>query len=360
MIPSSISIVQDNVVDGATLFTINNPLVFLVNVTYTGTVSDYIYVYIYDVDDNLLSTNLIAPAYKDISVSVRQYIFNADQILRGLNEELQEWVQTANTINLDPNSNTFRLEFEATDTETLGSPVTDDITFNVLQSAVQFGTSPSRSDIYDNDTLTFIGYYGFWVYTYFYNSVAGALKLSAGAGGVSTAIGLIRVKQDGLTLGSNATQLYRDTVYTATALIDCRDFCDGQKLIKYMDRNGMFRFYAFNKNFQERINTVELGRTSKLITSILTDQSDSLSIGKDMSKFIDLTNDVTASDLLLLEDLFCSPLIYMYIGSGTDTAADWINMKIADGEMITRIRKGNMTKVAFTLEYPKQYSVKRF
>lgn len=359
MIPSAISITQDNIVNGSALLSINNPLVFLADVTYTGTVADYIYVYIYDGSNNLLSTNLIAPAYKDISVSVRQYIFNADQILRGLNEEIQEWVQTVNTLQLDPNSNTFKIEFEAVDDETAGSPVTDNITFNSLQGASQFGTSPSKDDIAHNVSDTFISYYGYWGYAYFFNTLTNLLKLSSGTG-TSFGVGMVRAKINGLNLGDNTVSLWVNGVESYSMNIECREICTGQKLIKYMDRNGMFRFYAFNKNFQERINTVELGRTSKLITSILTDQSDSLSIGKDMNKFIDLTEDVNASDLLLLEDLFCSPLIYMYIGSGTDTAADWINMKIADGEMVTRIRKGNMTKVAFTLEYPKQYSVKRF
>lgn len=360
MIPSAIDITQDNIVSGATLLSINNPLVFIITVTYTGTVDDTIECLIYDSTNTVISEDLVAVAYQDVSNVQRKYIFNADQILRGYNASIQEWIQTVNTLSLDPNSNTFKIEFNAYDTEGAGATQTDSVTFNTIQGSTQFGSSPSKVSIYTNANSTQIAYYGYWGYTYFYNASTAALKLTSGAGGVSTATGLVRAKVNGLTLGINNVEFYRDAVYTATHLIECREFCSGQKLIKYMDRNGMFRFYAFNQYYQEKINAKELGRTSKLITNILSDQTNSLSIGKNVDKFIDLTADATSSDLLLLEDLFVSPLIFMYIGSGNDTAADWIVLKIADGDFITRIKKGNTTKVNLTFEYPEQYSIKRF
>jgi len=179
MVASAIVISQDNIISSKALLSINNPLVFLINVTYTGQVADYISVDILDVDSNVISENLIAPAYKDISITERQYIFDADQLLRGYNAQLQEWVQAVDTIELDPNSNIFTLKFYA-------DPLDEEVTFSVLNAATQIGSSPCKDSIYDNDYQVFIAYYGFWAYTYFYNIATADLKLSPGAGGVST------------------------------------------------------------------------------------------------------------------------------------------------------------------------------
>ncbi len=352
---TSINIIQDNIISGATLLTINNPLVFFVDVEYTGIADDSIFCEITDVNNIAVTNDLYAIAYSDISATKRRYMLDSDQILRGLNTTIQEFLQANNTIAQDINSNTFTITFYVYNPSTL----TDSITFNTLQGSVQFGNSPSRVAIYTNVTRSQIAYYGFWGYAYFYNVATALLKLSSGTG-TSFLTGVVRAKINGLTIGNNTVNLWVNGTNTYTQNIDCREFCTGQKLIKFIDRNGFFQFYAFNKFYQEKINAVELGRTSKLLTNILTDQSRTKSIGKAVDKKIDLSIDAPSNDLPLLEDLFISPLIFMYIGNGSDTLSDWIEMKMLSGEFITRIRKGNSIKVDITLEYPDQYSITRF
>lgn len=163
---TGISISQDNKVGDSDLLATQSPLVFLVDVTYTGLIPDVLYCDIYDKDSELLSTFKCIP-YKDLLPTIRQFMFIADGILRGYMEDFNDFVQTENSLEyVEDITKIFELKFRDPD-----AGVTDEsITFTAIHAIRQFGENPNLSEIYNNDHDTYIAAKGKPCYVYFYNN----------------------------------------------------------------------------------------------------------------------------------------------------------------------------------------------
>lgn len=96
MVITNIEIVQDNIVGDCDLLSVASPLVYLVNYTYTGQVPDVIYARLFDGETDLGYYKCLP--WKDLSATVRQFWFRADEILRQYVPLLEDVAQADNTL----------------------------------------------------------------------------------------------------------------------------------------------------------------------------------------------------------------------------------------------------------------------
>lgn len=162
---TDISIHEDNKVGDSDLLAVHSPLTFLVDVTYTGAVPDVLYCDVYDEDALLLSTFKCIP-YQDLLPTQRRFIFIADSIIRGYMDSFDDFVQSENSlVHVDGATKIFELKFRDPD-----AGVSDEsVTFTAINAAREFGENPNLSEIFNNDTQTYIAAKDETVYVYFYN-----------------------------------------------------------------------------------------------------------------------------------------------------------------------------------------------
>lgn len=159
---TSVTITQKNITDDCDLIAIHNPLIFLVDVVYTGTAPESLTVNIYDVDDNLLGT--FEAIIYDSETGTITFAFQADDILRGYMDNPDDYEQDLNVLEYVPNTQMqFRIEFVC-DTES------DEVEFTALHAARQFGDELYLEDIYNNVDQTYYAAKDNVVLVYFYNS----------------------------------------------------------------------------------------------------------------------------------------------------------------------------------------------
>lgn len=134
--------------------------------------------------------------------------------------------------------------------------------------------------------------------------------------------------------------------------------CAGDLILKYIDKNGQYRFYPFNKFYKTFDTPRSIGATNKFITSILTDQTNKQNIGYRNERKMNLTADVPNDELEKLIDIYTSPRIYLYVGDGiTDIASDWLEIGIEVSDPVVRRRKSNTGRIDITLTLPENFTV---
>lgn len=148
-------------------------------------------------------------------------------------------------------------------------------------------------------------------------------------------------------------------VLTGTKTITPINFCVGGKILKYLDKNGQYRFYPFNKYYETNDNPTLIGTSNKLITSILSDQSNKKNIGYKNERKISLVADVPNDELDKLVDIYSSPRVYLYIGNGSqDGDQYWLEVEANADQNIVRRRKANTGQINITVTLPENYSIK--
>lgn len=171
-------------------------------------------------------------------------------------------------------------------------------------------------------------------------------------------IGYYRYKTT-VAAGSKGVQFFKNGILAGTKTIRSVDFCVGGRILKYLDTKGQYRFYPFTKHYEVNDKPKNLGSTSKFITSLLTDQTNSQNIGSRNTRSVDITAYVPEEDLEILSAIYASPRIYLYIGEGTsDTAKDWLEVEISSGDKTVRRRKAKAGEINFSLQLPEHYSVR--
>lgn len=169
---------------------------------------------------------------------------------------------------------------------------------------------------------------------------------------------LYRYKIASATAGRFPVFFKRDGVTVAAQCVEFKPFCAGGKILKFMDRNGLYRFFPFNEYWEESFKPDMIGETEYSIDSLRTAQSGTRNIGYENSKELNLVAyDVTASELAILEDLFVSMRVYLYIGTTGDAPADWLLVTVTSGNNISRRRRGSLGKIDVTVKLPEQYTV---
>lgn len=162
---SSISISQDNVVNSSNLMPVHSPLRFLCQATYSGDTPSYLYVDLYDADSVLLETFKAIP-YRDISTTVREFVFIAEGLLRQYMDSFDDFAQSGNDLEYcDGLTKEFTITFRDPD----GVASSDSIDIVAMHGASQFGEYPNKESLYNNDPKTYYNLDSRAVYAYFYN-----------------------------------------------------------------------------------------------------------------------------------------------------------------------------------------------
>lgn len=145
---------------------------------------------------------------------------------------------------------------------------------------------------------------------------------------------------------------------TYTKTITGKEFCTGSKLIKFLDKKGQYRFLPCNKFYQTLDNPTLIGKTNELITSILSDQTNSKSIGYRNDRVLSLVScDLNETELTFTSDIYSSPRVYLYIGTGDD-AKDWLQVTVLSSDNIVKRRKLNFGVINFSVQLPENFTIK--
>jgi hypothetical protein len=143
-----------------------------------------------------------------------------------------------------------------------------------------------------------------------------------------------------------------------TCTILPQKLCDGKRILKYLNRDGQYRFYAFSNYYEEVDKPKEIGTVNKIITSILNSKSGSKSIGIKSDRAINIKSEsIPTSELEMLRDIYNSPRVYLYIGSGTDTENDWLLVSIKANKSIRKEPKAKFSQIDIEVTLPETYSI---
>lgn len=169
-------------------------------------------------------------------------------------------------------------------------------------------------------------------------------------------IGYYRYKISDLPTGEHDFVFYNNGNVVCTHKAIIKDFCTDFKIVKYLDSLGRYRFFPFNSNWEKRTTVSQIGERSKIVTSILTSQSDRENIGYKTQSILSLVaENVTAHELEVLSEIYASPRVYLHNGTGDD-AKDWLKV-IVSGDGVNRRRKDLFGKVTINLELPTGYAI---
>jgi hypothetical protein len=164
MAVTSITISQDNLSGDVNLLSVHNPLVFLIDVAYTSSAPDILYVELQDEDSNVLNTFSAIPYSDSITNSIRTFAFIAHDILKAYMGEIEDFESILNTMEyVDGITQEFTLRFY------IGA-IEDSVSFVACHAARQFGENPALEEIYYNDNDVYYGAKGMPVYIYIYNN----------------------------------------------------------------------------------------------------------------------------------------------------------------------------------------------
>jgi len=174
-------------------------------------------------------------------------------------------------------------------------------------------------------------------------------------------IGYYRYKLDNLTAGTHTVSFYKNGSLSVTHTAVIKQWCSEKKLIKYLDKNGQFRFFPFNRYYETKDKPKSIGKLNKVITSIYTDKTNLKNIGVKNDRTMSLVaDDVSESELLILSDLWLSPQVYLYNGVlGSDEENDWIEVTITGGDTISKRRKLISGKVSIEVMLPEWFAITR-
>ena len=171
--------------------------------------------------------------------------------------------------------------------------------------------------------------------------------------------GYFRYKFDNLTVGSHEITFTAadGTTYTKTVVV--KPFCAGGKYLKYLDNNGYFRFFPFNKFFEIKGSAKSIGTINKIVENIKSSQSNVSQIGYENTVTVEVTAEgLTFEELTILSAIYESPRVYYYIGSGTDEKKDWLEVTIKSKDGLYRKKKGNSYTVELTITLPERQTIK--
>lgn len=148
-------------------------------------------------------------------------------------------------------------------------------------------------------------------------------------------------------------------VLTSTKTVRPLDFCPEARILKYLDRNGQYRFFPFYQYYETKDRPKQIGSTNKFITSILTDQSSESNIGYKNERKVSLSTDATTEELDTLTDIYTSPRVYLYVGANTsDTPQDWLEVVGVVKNPIVRRRKANTGGIDIVVTLPEHFTIK--
>lgn len=171
---NTLTISQTNIINGSNLLSVHNPLAFICDAFYSGQSPDYIFVDLY-ANGDLVGTYKAIP-FKDLTGTLRQFLFMADEIIRGYlvdrvnYVELDDFAQSASTLEYVENL-TREMSIVFRDPDGLAADAT--VSFVACSAASQWGDAngANMTEQFSNIIDTYIAAKGDVCYVYFYNAL---------------------------------------------------------------------------------------------------------------------------------------------------------------------------------------------
>lgn len=171
-------------------------------------------------------------------------------------------------------------------------------------------------------------------------------------------LGFYRYKLASVAAKGNTVKFKLNGVVDKTCTILPITTCTGKRILKYLNRDGQYRFYPFLSYYEESDKPKEIGKVSNIITSILNSKSDTRSVGYKSDRILNLKSEPIPTDQLeLLKDIYTSPRVYLYIGTTNDTEDDWILVDVKAGKSIRKEAKAKFTTLDLEVTLPETYSI---
>lgn len=171
-------------------------------------------------------------------------------------------------------------------------------------------------------------------------------------------VGYYRYKLNDLTVGTRTITFFKNGTPSGSKTIDVKEWCEGNKILKFLDRNGQYRFYPFNRYWETKDKPKLIGKASKIIESVLDSQSNTSNVGYKNTRTISLVaENVSETEMSVLADIYSSPRVFMYVGEDTDLAKDWIQVEIKKGGQVS-LRKANFGKIELDVILPEWYTIR--
>lgn len=303
------------------IYAVHNPLNFIIE---RSTMDEYVECNI-EVNGNNIGIFRAIPY--DIDNGINRYILFADEIIRANMPPFDDYPQTQDSRLVAQN---MAAEIEIT-TVSDGALVAF---FIAVNAARQIGGAGEKMlDLVSNNEQPFIFVEGQPGYVYFYDNEFSREKIL-------------------LTTNSDITRV------GVTKSVEVLPYCPEDLIIKYLDRNGMYRFYKFHENYQITIQAEKIGIIQTMYESIATAQGLTKNIGYNNTKELSATAyAVPDRHMNSLQDLFVSPRVYLHIGDlGLDARENWVLVDIeGDGLVKHPKRKFNDLRVSIIL--PAEFNI---
>ena len=169
-------------------------------------------------------------------------------------------------------------------------------------------------------------------------------------------IGFYRWKIENAT--TQDVTLYINNVVASVKRVVARPVCTGFKMLRWLDRNGQFRFYPFNAEYAVKYQPNQIGEVNNIVSSLLDYRSDTKNVGYNATRTLTLrATQVSQTELNLLSDIYISPRVSLYIGDLSKyEETDWVDVTVS-GDNIARRDKLNFGKVELTITLPKHHTI---
>lgn len=165
---TSITVDSSNIVSGANLLSIHNPVTFIVNANYSGDTPDELNCEIREIDDTVLETYRCIP-YRDITLNQRQFIFKSSKAIKALMDDFDDFSQLNDTLEyVEGLTRNLKLRFVSP----ASSLIYTEIILDFCHAARQYSESVNLIELYNNSADTYYSPSNKPCYVYFYNNDA--------------------------------------------------------------------------------------------------------------------------------------------------------------------------------------------
>ena len=137
------------------------------------------------------------------------------------------------------------------------------------------------------------------------------------------------------------------------------EYCADAIIVKFLDRNGFYRFFTFEQYYEVSDSPKLIGKTNEFVSNIFTDKTNQKVIGYENSRFYSMSKIVTNEQLNLFSDIYSSPRVYLYTGlNNSDLNNDWLEVEVIGGDTIVKRRKQKNSKISLIIKLPEIFTQK--
>lgn len=157
---------------------------------------------------------------------------------------------------------------------------------------------------------------------------------------------------------NNEVNFFVNEDLAATKYLIYQPFCPGGKVIRYLNKNGQFRFFSFNKFYELKDNPELIGTYDNFEKGLQITRSSNSVVGYRNTKEYSFINEfVSLQELEIFSDIYTSPKVYLYNGDYTSfLESDYIEVKVR-GDNLIRPRKNNFVQVGLIVTLDNQNTI---